>query len=718
MVSATNLPSIILSPSHKSIRNSTATLCTDNHCWVLMSLTQDVAAIAGPKSEQKVGSKDPDIQNVEDRASAVRDQREALRHGGMSKFSDDKESLIQALQGLTCEYQMFADEQSLAIARLRSDVREAKQSEESHSTKVTNLEAGLRKAIEKNVEGVRSIDTLNEKIMELERDVSVSNKETREALDVIHQKDAELDELRSSLSESNAALRAADSDLKERSQLISFLKEELKGEREQMKLLNGKYTKQAQKFKSTEEELSSAREDLARSNEVAVAQNREISDLRTDIQNKENTATQELANIQTRLQDVCEETSGKVKVLEKELKDAKESASTASQEFLELNQKFIGLEATLKERDTLHEENLATVRKLQESLASSEELLAESRQECLSLQTELSNLQDTCTNYASAIALATHQLGAVSPSKTENSDPDCQVTPSRTPLSETQLVKGCPPSERGYVISGICNAGKRQNKSSHNSKFKFRVDVPAFQPARDLACSEGSELDYHNYEMNRETNYPNTILDNSVSVTGYPVSIDSMFTNLFWCPPGTTTRTLASTVYPDVANACVVDVSALGWADGATMWGDILHGLRGGENAHEIAPVEDSQDFWSSLETLFLSLADFSASAFQNPILFVLRGATPLSAAKLKDIYGVVESDACERIIQFVELLSEIGEDLASGGLVVTVILEGWQSSVPVGRHFAQSLALPRVSRRSGKRKHANSRKRRTQIYI
>jgi hypothetical protein len=145
------------------------------------------------------------------------------------------------------------------------------------------------------------------------------------------------------------------------------------------------------------------------------------------------------------------------------------------------------------------------------------------------------------------------------------------------------------------------------------------------------------------------------------------------------------------------------------WADGAALWYDVATALIPDAGCACDPPAEGSKDYWNAVETAFLSVGAVDDDEAPAPIVFVVRKAGAL--APDKENAGVGSGCAHEartKITRTIDVLYKIYDSLVSDGFSVSIVLEGWPASVPLGDHVAQSLALPRVSRRSGKSKRFN----------
>lgn len=694
--------SAMISPDHSSVSHAMRI----DPC-IVMESDADIA----PGAEWTSRS------DAEPAAPPLLKDRAATLAGETCTSQSENAGLIGALRKLTDDFEEHVDTQNSTISSLRSDIGNLRLREDTHMAKILSLEAALRKAVEKNVAGTKHADELNRKISDLESAVSASTKEAQNTGRLLRHREEELANVERRLSERNNAARQTEKDLSSKSRQISELQNELELVKRQSKLLKADADRKEVQLRTRCDELVSLNKSISEAKGTISGQQQEIVDLKVAARKAKDEAATELENCNKRMQTQYDEAESKYTAVRDELANLKNLHDASTKENSELKQSLRHQEAVSKENDELNATNLATVAQLREELAGSANLSVELRHEIDSLNDQLSNLQDTCTNYASAIALATHQLATVGPSEAERSECSGRSAHERTPLSETQLASGDIAPAVRHARRENSNVGKYADAGSRKSSFKFRVDVPAFEPGN---CPTSDVVFGPNSQESE--NVPDGCLSmvssEDTQTKELCSSLEAPFFNLFWCPPGTTTKTLVRTVHPEGSDVRVIDVNAIRWADGALMWMDILFGLHGSEGDVGCAPAEDSQHFWSSLESLFFSLADFDSGSLQCPILFVLRGASSLSAATLRNSMGGVEMISCDRIIQFIELLFEINDELVSGGLFVSVVLEGWQSSIPLGRHFVQSLALPRVSRRSGKRKNRNARRERIQISL
>jgi hypothetical protein len=183
-----------------------------------------------------------------------------------------------------------------------------------------------------------------------------------------------------------------------------------------------------------------------------------------------------------------------------------------------------------------------------------------------------------------------------------------------------------------------------------------------------------------------------------------------------FCAPDvrTSAATLASAVHGDDAGRVqVLEVMGDRWADGAALWFDLANALIPDAGCASNPHPEDSTAFWQAVETAFLSVGADDDEEAPAPIVVVIRKAAMLVPTYDNEAIGGHTAEARRKIGKTVEVLHTNYASLAADRFSVAVILEGWPAYVSLGNHVAQSLALPRVSRRSGKskrcsRKHAS----------
>jgi hypothetical protein len=268
-----------------------------------------------------------------------------------------------------------------------------------------------------------------------------------------------------------------------------------------------------------------------------------------------------------------------------------------------------------------------------------------------------------------------------------------------------------------------------------NKSFSFRVDVAEFLPGAtvhvpvDDVQNDSADLTTFSPPARRAHKQvqllPKQIVPPSLTSAGghLDVGTDAASVSnrpqcsLWWCPPGTSSATLVTTVYPaEMENVHVVNVPNTAWADETIMWADVTIAL---ENCtSESLELPNSPElFWDSLKSILLSVGEGDCAP-PTPVLFVFRDATVLSSVAMLEIEGgAVESEtelqALHNVIDFVHILADIHDLLSAAGLDVTVVLEGWKSTVPVGSCMTRSLFLPRVNRRSAKTKRLAAARRR-----
>lgn len=430
-----------------------------------------------------------------------------------------------------------------------------------------------------------------------------------------------------------------------------------------------------------------------------------------------------LASVEAGNADTVRQKDERMAALEERIKtvEAEHSARV-----FERDERIATLETRIASAEADSAADSAAVQEALQNVADTETALAEANQRASDFKAEVESLQATCTNYASAMAVASHQLAASSslttPGEsgtalcrregafegqdeatgdteegTEMTDRDVtEATTDRSPLAD---------STRSNVLQSSTNAVTDPAKSwtkestvavTSKPKFVFRVDVPDFQPGQEFVPSSPLAASKANFLTKT----------GSSKVLYCP---ESSYSNLFWCPPGTRTKTLVNTVHKEDGDRVqVVEVLGDRWADGFALWYDLATALIPGAGCATSPPAEGSVEYWQAIETAFLSVGgeedeDETAPA---PIVFVVRN-TGLLAPSIEDEHmaGSCADAACQKICKLLEILHGIHSSLIADRFSVSVILEGWPSSVPLGTHFAQSLALPRVSRRSGKAK-------------
>lgn len=146
------------------------------------------------------------------------------------------------------------------------------------------------------------------------------------------------------------------------------------------------------------------------------------------------------------------------------------------------------------------------------------------------------------------------------------------------------------------------------------------------------------------------------------------------------------------------------------WADGASLWYDVATALIPDAGCASSPPAEGSPEFWQAVESAFLSVGggDEEEEA-PAPIIFVFRKAGALATETVKgNLPAGCAALARSKLTRTIELLHKNFASLLADRFSVSIVLEGWPGSVLLGDHQAQSLALPRVSRRSGKSKRFN----------
>lgn len=183
------------------------------------------------------------------------------------------------------------------------------------------------------------------------------------------------------------------------------------------------------------------------------------------------------------------------------------------------------------------------------------------------------------------------------------------------------------------------------------------------------------------------------------------------YSKLYWAPPGTKNAVLQKTIHKDSsASVQVLEVEAKRWVDGATLWFDVATALIPDANCARSPPPEGSDGFWDAIETAFLSAAGDDDVIASAPLVIVLRKAGILAREfdeADEDVSGFA-FEAIQKITGLADMLHSIHPTLTANRFSVSVVLEGWPGAVPLGSHMAQSLLLPRVSRRSGKSRRYN----------
>jgi hypothetical protein len=260
----------------------------------------------------------------------------------------------------------------------------------------------------------------------------------------------------------------------------------------------------------------------------------------------------------------------------------------------------------------------------------------------------------------------------------------------------------------------VCNTNNTQanatripeNAASNQAvrKFKFRVDVPPFEPTgfvTQLSRSPRGVAQAQD-ELGREPK-SDALGDRASS----PISRDDCalsYPYLYWCPPGTASDVLLkAAISCNLENAQLIDVGSETWADGGVLESDMCTMI---QRCTGLTSCPEKYQSVEVMKCLRLLLEDVArrAEAPLAPALIILRDAGFLPQTKLskKSQRG---SDAIAMICGLVDVLASMHHELAECGFKVTVVLEGWPSAIPIGRHTTRSLALPRVSRRPGKTK-------------
>lgn len=646
-----------------------------------------------------------------DRAATLEQQLRATRRDAdgaseeakalASKLADAEYELLYLTEAAKRADQLAIKQRQLVAARAKDAERAAKDakmaSEEvrERDERIADIESRLATAAAADAVAIRE---RNDRIEELES--SLANADLKAAT-AIREKDCRIAELDANLADASA--RAAS--VGERDARIAELESSLATANAEAASVEERDTRIA--------ELESA---LATANAYAdVVRERDarIAHLESTLAAADAHGT------------VVREQDGHIAALEAELLAQK---AAASERVCEREERIAALEARVAAAEADCAADAAAVQEALRKTAASENELANALTTCADLKAEVEHLQATCTNYASVIAVASHQLTASTDLgyNIENEDEACTIGDNREEpvcgflerkddvADENVSRTGCdrvPFAESSVDISqsnslplaSRTSASKTTVTEGNKSrKFVFRVDVPDFKPEHEIAPTLVSSVP------------PAGKCAKTATQAGAKFCSDSSYSNLFWCPPGTTTKTLTNTVHKsDGEHVQVVEVVGDRWADGFALWYDLATALIPDAGCATSPPAEGSGEYWSAIETAFLSVGgdDEEDAVAPAPIVFIVRNTASLAPANENtELAGSCAYEACQKIWKLLEILHGIHSSLIADRFSVSIVLEGWPSSVPLGSHYAQSLALPRVSRRSGKAKRFNKR--------
>jgi hypothetical protein len=636
--------------------------------------------VANPENPTTMpGTEDPapltEVEHVINRIAAVKQHRQQFEAGTVAHGKPCAEPVAAALRGLVAELENLSRDQDVAIADLQQRVvRSAQQASETEH-KIEALESDLRQSAENSTLAEDRIEKQECQLRLLQVELDDKRERARQAEITERKLQEQITRAHESLDDANQINRAALETKMNQAATITSLQEDLDKAHESLGIVKCTIDFQSSKIIDLENELQEARLCAKTSEQLAKSEQDKALGLESDLQR------------------------------------SYESASNINETVRSQRDSIVVLEAHVSEASALREANSVIIEEMSAKLLASEDALISKKEECLSLQLEVDNLQNTCTNYASVIAIASHHLSGAGQSVpacdeevneivSAESPSKCLTGSMKQPLGALQLNTNLNCNR----INSNSEDSSRHKNAANVRKFQFRVDVPPFQPseANFGASSPGSSI---LVDSGDDTASPGSI--NGLDSAGKEdrlVGCALSYPRLFWCPPGTSASVIVTTAYSsDSENVKIIDIPSEYWVDEDLLWSRIwpvlklFPGLSWDEAGYRAK---------DSLEGLQTALEDIASSAegTLGPILFVMRDAGLLSPAKVnkKSERG---SRAIDQILKFVDVLARGHSTLLSGGLSVAVVLEGWPSSIPIGRHSTRSLALPRVCRRLGKSK-------------
>lgn len=290
--------------------------------------------------------------------------------------------------------------------------------------------------------------------------------------------------------------------------------------------------------------------------------------------------------------------------------------------------------------------------------------------------------------------------------------------------------------------------------SKSKAKFNFRVDVPDFIPGsvksdsveetageKPAVASESSKVppqgsencenqDAENVDANVSSSQNKDIASKAVKKTGTlvgpkqktnggaikpnwanivrGVTSISEYESLYWCPPGTSRRALIGAICGKeiteefFRRLRLVDIPSESWSTETAVWADVSHTLKSVSSLPSAATSLGPNQMWESLREAFLATSR-SLMGVQTPVIFVLRNSGCLTRTPVSHVASL----ATDSIRKFVKTVAGVSAHAKAHGMEITVVLEGWPAAIPVGDYVADTLNLPRHTRRAGRSKRA-----------
>jgi hypothetical protein len=560
-------------------------------------------------------------------------------------------------------------------------------------------------------------------IAQLQEEASLSGQESKH-------REARIDRVESDLRRCLEELRDATTQVDKQADLLDELKDDLKLTREMHKQADVNTRTLQEKVRRRDEALEDAKEESRAARETKLNQAATIAALQDDLDKTHETASavkvtvdfqsSKIIDLENELQEarLCAKTSeqvasaeqAKALKLETELQRAYESGNNMNETIQSQHGTMVVLEAHLSEASASREANCVIIQDLSAKLKTSTDALSAKTEECLALELEKDNLQNTCTNYASVIAIATHHLSGAGQSVSEGAPHRDDETPDVTSADYSAVLSPLPLGARYCNDNSNCSNVEdnpenlfEYDGAQKTRKFQFRVDVPPFQPNLGSRSSRTSDS---GLEVLVEQSSSPSGSTTQTQDEAFTVCHDgtSSYPNLFWCPPGTSTNVLVSTAYSsDSENVHVIDIATDSLSHEDALWSYIWPVLQRSSGSRREEVEHRSENTSNRLRAVLSDIA-MSAEDALPPVLVVMRDAGLLAPSKLSK-NSQRGRDAIAVVSYFVDVLASAHKSLETKGVMITVILEGWPSAIPVGVHTTRSLALPRVGRKQGRSK-------------
>jgi hypothetical protein len=471
----------------------------------------DAAAADGVAKSAPMGGgqeNHPEVVAVLSRVAAVQEQRKALI------ALDDKAPgalgagtgpIVAALRSLVAEFEDLADDHSAVIAGLRREAQD-RELEASHSRRrYDSLKSALRQSVEKNVAAARRAEAQATTVVCLRamiHAIEASNAKT--AAELLAKNEKTVARLNARIA---ALTKQAGVDAKRREGDVAVLEERLTASRKEAAAESKRHRRTAAGLESRIADFDEARvqawaaskeqlEMIAALDAKVQGSAREVKEgkrvvagLEAQLLSMEGAVLE--ATESARRADghtAAQRTAAAASAADAER--AREEAESALSSVQSLRELSDGLESRLDEVSMLREEERAAAEDVAVRAKAD-------RESCELLREQVANLQAVCTNYASAIALASHR-------RSSSRGAELQTHAGRSPLTEA-------------ATNGDTRRASAPRTEKLAGKYKLRVDVPAFQPGEPFPGRDENALG---------------------RAPGAGLRLNHSYPNLFWCPPG------------------------------------------------------------------------------------------------------------------------------------------------------------------------------------